>query len=106
MPLVCIAVEDHPHAYGDKFFMYFCASFCAGSSPRVWGQETVGKDKKMKNRIIPTRMGTSFLPILPDLLQRDHPHAYGDKLSITWCSLAVIGSSPRVWGQVIIESVK
>ena len=51
-------------------------------------------------------MGTRQIEEIFPRSSKDHPHAYGDKLSITWCSLAVIGSSPRVWGQVIMESVK
>ncbi len=31
--------------------------------------------------------------------RKDHPHAYGDKLSITAVGLRDAGSSPRVWGQ-------
>ena len=32
--------KDHPHAYGDKFFALYYIHPTAGSSPRVWGQET------------------------------------------------------------------
>ena len=31
-------VEDHPHAYGDKYSYKSKASQAQGSSPRVWGQ--------------------------------------------------------------------
>ena len=31
--------------------------------------------------------------------ERDHPHAYGDKVDLFSASLKKIGSSPRVWGQ-------
>ena len=30
----------------------------------------------------------------------DHPHAYGDKLGLIYGISLIIGSSPRVWGQV------
>ena len=33
-----ISAEDHPHAYGDKFFGDYTMATYVGSSPRVWGQ--------------------------------------------------------------------
>ena len=50
--------------------------------------------------IIPTRVGTSilFAPLL--LNSQDHPHACGDKLHSVIKSFMLLGSSPRVWGQV------
>ena len=50
-------------------------------------------------RIIPTRVGTSRPR--PALLQGvgDHPHACGDKAILGVNLTALIGSSPRVWGQ-------
>ena len=30
--------QDHPHAYGDKFYSVKNCTLCSGSSPRVWGQ--------------------------------------------------------------------
>ena len=98
--------EDHPHAYGDKKGMRLFCLVYLGSSPRVWGQGHIPRPLQRRFRIIPTRMGTRQIEEIFPRSSKDHPHAYGDKLSITWCSLAVIGSSPRVWGQVIMESVK
>ena len=93
------AVEDHPHAYGDK-----CITFCRfyadiGSSPRVWGQDA-DTDSKFDNiRIIPTRMGTSSGKPLLDFASVHHPHAYGDKFRNILPITLNLGSSPRVWGQ-------
>ena len=33
----------------------------------------------------------------------DHPHACGDKKVIGLNGLLIVGSSPRVWGQVILR---
>ena len=33
--------EDHPHACGDKLPFYLLNSVAEGSSPRVWGQESL-----------------------------------------------------------------
>ena len=30
--------EDHPHACGDKLWLFRCLMSMSGSSPRVWGQ--------------------------------------------------------------------
>ncbi len=50
-------------------------------------------------RIIPTRVGTrSLFPSHRKGVQ-DHPHACGDKLISVSCTIAFLGSSPRVWGQ-------
>ena len=35
----CTRRKDHPHAYGDKFFIDKALRTALGSSPRVWGQE-------------------------------------------------------------------
>ena len=50
-------------------------------------------------------MGTrSFL--LPYLENKgDHPHACGDKISAMICVAVLIGSSPRVWGQVFTTAI-
>ena len=33
---------------------------------------------------------------------KDHPHAYGDKVDALMDNADTLGSSPRVWGQVLI----
>ena len=51
--------------------------------------------------IIPTRMGTRGGTADKACRNRDHPHAYGDKLTSSFLDWLKMGSSPRVWGQVI-----
>ena len=98
-PLHRAEVFNHPHAYGDKFIPQFNIFLFIGSSPRVWGQETIICVSPSSNRIIPTRMGTSGLKNKTKLMKKDHPHAYGDKLEFPFCPICKTGSSPRVWGQ-------
>ena len=50
-----------------------------GSSPRVWGQAVPSEAKNLKERIIPTRMGTRIAGMPKKTIKEDHPHAYGDK---------------------------
>ena len=52
-------IQDHPHAYGDKFSDFALFRDVIGSSPRVWGQGSAPFKYMIDNRIIPTRMGTS-----------------------------------------------
>ncbi len=94
--------KDHPHAYGDKTLMFGFVEVCHGSSPRVWGQVIFSPLATRLARIIPTRVGTSCDIHIEQPLFWDHPHACGDKLRYTYRTTAVLGSSPRVWGQVAI----
>ena len=91
--------KDHPHAYGDKPQGCLLQAFLAGSSPRVWGQESCCAVRLFLPGIIPTRMGTSAFWNAFIVVAKDHPHAYGDKKRERKRTLTVGGSSPRVWGQ-------
>ena len=94
-------IADHPHACGDKYILDTDGGTTKGSSPRVWGQGKGWKCLVNKNRIIPTRVGTSDPIECVEIRQQDHPHACGDKQLRTFYVLKSLGSSPRVWGQVI-----
>ena len=71
----------------------------SGSSPRVWGQVSIGNPKRHCIRIIPTRMGTRMQYSYISHLLSNHPHAYGDKKYYCVGRNYREGSSPRVWGQ-------
>ncbi len=92
-------VEDHPHACGDKLCSLSIYDGSMGSSPRVWGQATQHHLRFIVCGIIPTRVGTSLYSFCGYTGRQDHPHACGDKKSITIIKKKVRGSSPRVWGQ-------
>ena len=76
--------------------------YTSGSSPRVWGQEYPRAECRCQNGIIPTRVGTSVYVVKLRCDKRDHPHACGDKASVALQEVSETGSSPRVWGQVIV----
>ena len=95
------ALQDHPHAYGDKSKGFCTFKQALGSSPRVWGQGKQFRGRVSRSGIIPTRMGTSVPGKDIFNVQQDHPHAYGDKLYHRIFDLSRGGSSPRVWGQVV-----
>ena len=91
--------EDHPHACGDKYYIYDYYRYRKGSSPRVWGQAYLLAAVILCRWIIPTRVGTSPCCRSCCGVLRDHPHACGDKTIIQFLNKFFKGSSPRVWGQ-------
>ena len=91
--------QDHPHACGDKIRLSVIMQLRIGSSPRVWGQDFFDVSFNASYRIIPTRVGTRKHSQLQQDLIEDHPHACGDKDKNNLVRVAVLGSSPRVWGQ-------
>ena len=66
----------------------------------MWGQEKGLQSRWCQQRIIPTRVGTSCIYIAKTHYRQDHPHACGDKTSAVPSGTLLLGSSPRVWGQV------
>ena len=70
-----------------------------GSSPRVWGQDFWYRDFEFPFAIIPMRVGTSLYRWKAKSKQRNHPHACGDKPTLSSDWKPILGSSPRVWGQ-------
>ena len=56
-------------------------------------------------RIIPTRVGTSIHFKCFVRAIKDHPHACGDKCKPNGSQGLMPGSSPRVWGQVLLPSI-
>ena len=75
-----------------------------GSSPCVWGQAPLMLGLTIQHRIIPMRVGTRTLKNNLCCCPRDHPHACGDKFPRQKLRAASLGSSPCVWGQVILIS--
>ena len=93
--------KDHPHACGDKLSSYRALSPSSGSSPCVWGQETGTLSPLLRTGIIPMRVGTRTYLCRKADINKDHPHACGDKLLQTPSRTPHQGSSPCVWGQEI-----
>ena len=100
------SLQDHPHACGDKVVLYVVVSVKLGSSPRVWGQAQLFIFPVKPPGIIPTRVGTRMLHDQFAEYYEDHPHACGDKLFPTQIHTQYVGSSPRVWGQVVFQNLR
>ena len=95
-----LSAQDHPHACGDKQLATCFTTLTLGSSPRVWGQVRCAAAILRVERIIPTRVGTSFFSCFFSDIAQDHPHACGDKSNRSCFHDYDLSSSPRVWGQV------
>ena len=54
-------------------------------------------------RFIPTGVGNTLIIILFSILFSVHPHGCGEHTSTVKYSLLKIGSSPRVWGTLLIS---
>ena len=74
-----IDMKDHPHACGDKMFSFLSFISYPGSSPRVWGQVRFASSTIAAPGIIPTRVGTRLVNAWWQNVEKDHPHACGDK---------------------------
>ncbi len=90
---------DHPHACGDKYLPLGTHIKMTGSSPRVWGQDSILRLSFRLFLIIPTRVGTRQQRHNSRHRRTDHPHACGDKIGGTASGYFNLGSSTRVWGQ-------
>ena len=67
----------------------------------MWGQVHKSVGAVDNFGIIPTRVGTRLALRLAVYHCQDHPHACGDKDMMIITELSGLGSSPRVWGQVV-----
>ena len=102
VPSACNTSDrDHPHACGDKTLFGIFIGAALGSSPRVWGQGPRLLSSTVLRGIIPTRVGTSKGWQDTAFSKGDHPHACGDKIYSVSAERLKLGSSPRVWGQVL-----
>ena len=68
----------------------------------MWGQGLILRHAHDVRGIIPTRVGTSKDRKSKRTNRQDHPHACGDKDKGDKAAMEEKGSSPRVWGQVLL----
>ena len=93
-----IKTTVHPHACGE--YRQSGASWCtkSGSSPRLWGIQSIAGMRDRITRFIPTPVGNTA--DCDGLLHpySVHPHACGEYPSGPLSLISGIGSSPRLWG--------
>ena len=68
------------------------------SPPHAWGILTLKTAATDCNRVTPTRVGNTRRACRPCRWPRDHPHTCGEYLRTAFCTSAVMGSPPHVWG--------
>ncbi len=100
-PLVWLAV--HPHACGEQLLMMSRLLRGYGSSPRMWGTDHRKYRPAGQRRFIPTHVGNRPSSLISRCLKAVHPHACGEQISDTPAAIAPGGSSPRMWGTVLIN---
>ncbi len=97
-----IVLLVHPHVCGEYVTWSILASRDRGSSPRVWGILCRRSRNQPGDRFIPTCVGNTP----PDSsLQKPvpvHPHVCGEYGVRRPLCLGIRGSSPRVWGILVI----
>ena len=74
-----------------------------GTSPRMWGTSPFlsclcGSER----RLIPTDVGNTFSILCQYINLSDHPHARGEHESSVAGIMHDVGSSPRMWGTLMI----
>ncbi len=78
-PLMFMYRPDHPHGCGEKIANVVVSLLTSGSSPRVWGKESICEEIDVTSRIIPTGVGKSINESRRDSINADHPHGCGEK---------------------------
>ncbi len=92
----------HPHACGEHLYAPAAEVWQTGSSPRMWGTQHRGPVCFFLNRFIPTHVGnTSSSPTLPPA-GSVHPHACGEHHLVGVRFTREHGSSPRMWGTLLV----
>ncbi len=93
----------HPHACGERSLNADVRFSCCGSSPRVWGKETRSRSARGPPRFIPTRVGKGAARGCTPRPCAVHPHACGERVATRTVRASTVGSSPRVWGKVLVR---
>ena len=90
---------DHPHAGGENQGWTPAHLSVYGPSPRRWGELHAQAWRRKQQRTIPTQVGRTAPGAAAFPRRADHPHAGGENFVICVSSLAIIGPSPRRWGE-------
>ncbi len=95
----------HPHGCGEHVQLLDEAIRLTGSSPRVWGTQNAPGIPAVHHRFIPTGVGNTS-PLFPIVsFISVHPHGCGEHATSPVICAAFTGSSPRVWGTLLLHPV-
>ncbi len=73
-----------------------------GSSPRMWGTLSAALIAPCANRFIPTHVGNTISAAATPSTWSVHPHACGEHAKKDIDIFAGYGSSPRMWGTLLV----
>ena len=96
----------HPHGCGEHPIYTRQGQTRSGSSPRVWGTLEVVDGQFDVVRFIPTGVGNTVLSHLTAQSLTVHPHGCGEHFRRTKNHSPTDGSSPRVWGTLVVVNGK
>ena len=94
----------HPHACGEIYLSSSIIIFHSGTSPRLWGDSIVNLFFLSIKRYIPTLVGRLGHGDFSSCESEVHPHACGEICCRTVNTIAVFGTSPRLWGDSCASS--
>ena len=92
----------HPHVCGEHGCPAEWQIFLGGSSPRVWGARRLLCLHGVSGRLIPTCVGSTCPWGRIKRQKSAHPHVCGEHLNTGEGYDYPKGSSPRVWGALIL----
>ena len=98
VPTVTSAAEDHPHVYGEYNGNWVGSSEEEGSPPCIWGILELFLVTEPSLGITPMYMGNTPCYLGPAARSRDHPHVYGEYLTLIPTPYPPAGSPPCIWG--------
>ena len=102
----CAVLESsvHPHACGEHPTTFCNHAPINGSSPRLWGTHCHQQPECQDLRFIPTPVGNTRMERRRRTNRTVHPHACGEHTPPHYSDLVSIGSSPRLWGTLLLNN--
>ncbi len=92
----------HPHACGEHPSPVYRPLARSGSSPRLWGTHMALRRSIEIERFIPTPVGNTSVAASHWSAWSVHPHACGEHKKLKALMKGFFGSSPRLWGTLIV----
>ena len=97
-------ISVHPHVCGERRTFHSRTTPLIGSSPRLWGTPTRFAPVSHWTRFIPTSVGNASSAFIRSISCSVHPHVCGERKCRDAGITGVDGSSPRLWGTLLIFS--
>ncbi len=93
----------HPHACGEHVIAKSDLAPKDGSSPRMWGTQVAAWSEAMPIGFIPTHVGNTGRCRARCRRPPVHPHACGEHFPDNEQNSDSPGSSPRMWGTLLLH---